>query len=406
MSRRTKGAGTVFQRGKRWVAQIDLGISHDGRRMRQSRIAPTRKDAEKLLRTMLNERDLGLTRTNDTLTLHEIWSEWYEIGSQSVKKSTADQYLWRLEKWVSKRLAATKVRDITPSMLMAELRRLSDSGLAPSSVKGARAVLHSMLNHAVRTGRLTVNPMTAVRAPRSMPSKRKSSVNLTVDQARQLYLVARQHPDVTAATVILLGLKFGLRHGEILGLRISDIDFDTGLFTINQAVTQSYRRAGPDAWVAGTVIGTPKTRASHRTLQLQDTDIAVILRALDHRNHMRTDARDDWVEHDLLLPSAKGTPMNQSNSLKRAKKIFHDAGVPPITIHRLRHSFATLALEHNSNVEEVQQALGHTSIRTTKDIYASSVPKIAARATANLDRLLTPDDRPLRLVPMPHPKTA
>ena len=116
MSRRTKGAGTVFQRGNRWVAQIDLGISHDGRRMRQSRIAPTRKDAEKLLRTMLNERDLGLTRTNDTLTLHEIWSEWYEIGSQSVKKSTADQYLWRLEKWVSKRLAATKVRDITPSM--------------------------------------------------------------------------------------------------------------------------------------------------------------------------------------------------------------------------------------------------------------------------------------------------
>ena len=406
MSRRTKGAGTIFQRGNRWVAQIDLGISHDGRRMRKTRVAPTRKEAEKLLRQMLNDRDLGLTRAKDTLTLSEIWMEWYEIGSQSVKKSTADQYLWRLEKWVSKRLAATKVRDITPTMLMTELQRLQDAGLSASSVQGARRVMSAMLNHAVRTGRLIVNPMTAVRAPKSTPSKRESSVNLTVDEAQRLYKVALEHLDVTASTVILLGIKFGLRHGEILGLRIGDIDLDKGELTVTQAVTQSYRRAGPDAWVSGTVIDTPKTRASCRTLQLQAADIAIIRRAIDNRNQLRTEASDDWVELDLLLSSEKGTPMNQSNSLKRAKKIFRDAGVPPITIHRLRHTFATLNLENNANVEEVQQALGHTSIRTTKDIYASSVPKIAARATSNMDRLLAPDERPLRLVPMPQPKTA
>jgi integrase len=211
---------------------------------------------------------------------------------------------------------------------------------------------------------------------------------------------------VTAATVILLGLRFGLRHGEILGLRLSDIDLTTGVLTVNQAVNQSYRRAGEGAWVSATVIGTPKTRASNRTIQIGVQDIEIIDAAIAHRDQLRAQAGTEWVEHDLLLPSAAGTPVNQSNSLKRAKKIFAEAGVPPITIHRLRHSFATLALEHNSNVEEVQQALGHTSIRTTKDIYASSVPKIAARATATMDRILSPDDRPLRLVPMPQPKTA
>jgi integrase len=406
MSRRTKGAGTVFRKGNKWVAQIDLGISHDGRRLRRSRHTTSRKDAEKLLRAMLNERDLGITRTNDNLTLKEIWGEWYEIGSQTVKPATADQYLWRLEHWVSKRIAATHVRDITPTMLMTELRRLHDSGLSSVTVSGVRRVLSAMLNHAVRTGRIPVNPMTAVRAPKTTPSKRASSVNLTVDQARQLYACALHHPDVTAATVILLGLKFGLRHGEILGLRLSDIDLDVGLLTVNQTVTQSYRRAGPDAWVAGTVIGTPKTRASHRTLTLHESDITIIRRAIEHRTALQHAAGSEWSEHDLLLPSAVGTPMNQSNSLKRAKKIFADAAVPPITIHRLRHSFAVLNFESNSTAEEIQQALGHTSIRTTKDIYASSVPKIAARATATIDRLLAPDDRPLRLLPASTPRSA
>jgi integrase len=406
MSRRTKGAGTVFRKGNKWVAQIDLGVSPDGKRMRRTRIASTRREAEKLLRTLLNDRDLGLAKTNENPTLKEIWAEWYEIGSHSVKPSTRDQYIWRLEKWVSKRLAATKVRDITPQMLMAEIRRLSDAGYSSSTVQGVRRVLSKMLNHAVVTGRILVNPMTAVRAPRSTPSKKPSSVNLSVEQAKRLQAVALKHADVTASTVILLGLRFGLRHGEILGLRLSDIDLKTGFLTVNQAVNQSYRRAGEGAWVSATVIGTPKTRASHRWLQIGQHDIDIIERAIEHRDVLREQAGIEWVEHDLLLPSAVGTPINQSNSLKRAKKIFADAGVPPITIHRLRHSFATLALEHNSNVEEVQQALGHTSIRTTKDIYASSVPKIAARATATIDRLLAPDDRPLRLLPASTPRSA
>ena len=127
MSRRTKGAGTVFRKGNKWVAQIDLGMSPDGKRMRRTRIASTRRDAEKLLRALLNDRDLGLAKTNENPTLKEIWAEWYEIGSQTVKPATADQYLWRLEHWVSKRLVANHVRDVTPTMLMTELRRLHDS---------------------------------------------------------------------------------------------------------------------------------------------------------------------------------------------------------------------------------------------------------------------------------------
>lgn len=163
---------------------------------------------------MLNERDLRPGTRVDTPTLKELWTEWYEIGSQSVKPGTRDQYIWRLDHRVSARLAATKVKDITPLMLMDEIRRLSDSGLSPSTVQGVR--------------RIIVNPMTAVRAPRSAPSTRATAVNLTADQARQLYICALHHRDVTASTVILLGLKFGLRHGEILGLRLSDIDLDTG----------------------------------------------------------------------------------------------------------------------------------------------------------------------------------
>lgn len=140
MSRRSKGTGTVFRCGNRWVAQIDLGISHDGRRLRRTRLAPTRRDAEQLLRTMLNERDLGLTSRVTAPTLKELWVEWYAIGSQSVKPGTRDQYIWRLEHWVSARLAATKVKEITPLMLMDEIRWLSDSGLSPSTVQGVRRV--------------------------------------------------------------------------------------------------------------------------------------------------------------------------------------------------------------------------------------------------------------------------
>ena len=116
-----------------------------------------------------------------------------------------------------------------------------------------------------------------------------------------------------------------------------------------------------------------------------------VLRLQNTRNAQRQMAGDDWEETGLLFCSKNGKPMWPSNLTKRYQRLLGDAAVPQLSIHALRHTFATICFLNEIPAEQVQTAAGHSSIRTTKDQYANYLPQLATKAITALSEVLDPD---------------
>jgi integrase len=183
----------------------------------------------------------------------------------------------------------------------------------------------------------------------------------------------------------------GMRRGEILGLRLKDIDWAEGHLSIRQALNQDYLPTGDGGWMTELGTSTPKTRHSRRDLSMPPSVRTAVLRLQNTRNAQRQMAGDDWEETGLLFCSKNGKPMWPSNLTKRYQRLLKDAGVPKLSIHALRHTFATVCFLNEIPAEQVQTAAGHSSIRTTKDMYANYIPQLATKAISALSEVLDPD---------------
>jgi integrase len=268
---------------------------------------------------------------------------------------------------------------------------LLDAGLSASTVRVARRVLSSALSHAVTSRQIPHNPVKDIRAPRYPEGQRPMLEPFTEEQARHLLAVCKDHPDAAVAAFVTIGLMLGMRRGEILGLRLKDIDWAEGHLSIRQALNQDYLPTGDGGWMTELGTSTPKTRHSRRDLSMPPSVRTAVLRLQNTRNAQRQMAGDNWEETGLLFCSKNGKPMWPSNLTKRYQRLLKDAGVPKLSIHALRHTFATVCFLNEIPAEQVQTAAGHSSIRTTKDMYANYIPQLATKAISALSEVLDPD---------------
>ena len=118
---------------------------------------------------------------------------------------------------------------------------------------------------------------------------------------------------------------------------------------------------------------------------------SVLLRLQATRGAQRQVAGDDWEETGFLFCSKNGKPMWPSNLRKRYQRLLDEARLPQLSIHALRHTFSTICFLNEVPAEQVQTAVGHSSIRTTKDQYANYPPQLATKAITALGEVLDPD---------------
>lgn len=151
--------------------------------------------------------------------------------------------------------------------------------------------------------------------------------------------------------LFLLELGTGMRRGEILALKWSDLDFTTGELRIERQVY---------IIKAEVIISAPKTKASIRTVILPPSLLKTLV------------AYKETVDSEWMFPSPtnNGRPRNPSSVRKRLQLILERAGCKKVRFHDLRHTFATMALEHGMDVKTLSATIGHVSSATTLDIYS------------------------------------
>ena len=223
--------------------------------------------------------------------------------------------------------------------------------LSTSSIRGIHRALSVAVDHAMSNGWLQSDPLKAVKWPRKGQSKR---VYLTVAQVGRLADAAGVH-----GIDILLLAYTGMRIGEALALRVADVDLRRRRITV--ARTKTVGREGNAETVGPTKNG--QVRRVPIPPMLEDG-----LREL-------TAGRDGG---EPLLVSPRGNMWGESNWRNRVwRPAVRAAGldrVEGLTVHSLRHTYASMAIAGGADVKTLQKAMGHSSASITLDVYADLWP--------------------------------
>jgi integrase len=261
---------------------------------------------------------------------------------------------------------------LTPADVDSLISDKLDEGLSVSTVRRIRAVLGQALTQAERWGMVARNVVEKTDGPRET---RREGRSLEPGQVRQLLDTLESHR-LGALYVTMLGL--GLRRGEALGLKWSDVDFTRRTVVIKRALK---RESGH------LVLGDVKTAKSRRALNLPEP-VVDALKA--HRARQRSDrlaAGSSWIDSGLIFTTQVGTPLDPRNIYRDFQGVCERAGIGRWHPHELRHSAASIMLAEGVPIEVVSDVLGHASIRITADTYGHILEpqrKAAAEAMAGV----------------------
>jgi integrase len=173
-----------------------------------------------------------------------------------------------------------------------------------------------------------------------------------------------------------------MRRGEALGLRWSDVDFDSARVQVYQQLVRQGDRVG---------FGSPKTKAGRRNIALTgDTATIAALRAqeaVQKPNKLKCGPAYQ-TDLDLVFCRPEGSPLDADIISQQFERAVSRARLKRITFHGLRHTHATLALQAGIHPKVVQQRLGHSSVMVTLDRYSHAIPAMEEEAAGRIAALV------------------
>ena len=389
--RSARGEGTIYYDAKAKRFRVAIPVKVQGKTKRIERVAKTKAEALTLKRQLLNDRDHNLLAIGIRQKFRDYAMHYLEFEAPSrCKQTTIDFYYGILDNHIFPVFGDRSFRDISSKEIQEFLNDLHNhQDFASKSVETIRSVMCSIYSSAERRGDIEKNPMRRTEPPRFDPFEKKKRHPIWTDKERKEVITKTSGTEFE--TYLYLVLSTGIRLGETLGLMWSDFDFDSGTMIIQRTLraTTSFRADG--ATKSELVFNTPKTPDSFRFLQLQPA----VLQSL-HLHHMKQQLMKDeagksWKENDLVFCKPDGSPINPSTYRGQYQRFLKQIGVRYIAPHDIRHTFAMTLMENNATIEQVQQAMGHSDTKTTKNVYARDVPVLGHQAVALMTSILFPE---------------
>ena len=254
------------------------------------------------------------------------------------------------------------------------------AGMGARLVHRNISVLKQALAQAVKGRLIHSNPTDEIEKPSI--TKKRALIVWNADQTAAF--LDASVSDLLSPVWHLLTLE-GMRRGEALGLRWSDLHWHTDRVTahIQQTVIPDVSNKGK-----AIVQQRTKTQAGARTVELTPSTAKALEAHRDRQRFARQSAGQAWEETGLIVTTSRGTPVNPSSIKRNQKGIMQRAGVPEITTHDLRHTAATQMILAGVPVVIVSQKLGHAAVSITLDLYAHVLPSDQSQANAAMEALL------------------
>ncbi len=304
----------------------------------------------------------------------EYLSQWLRHCRGRLRPKTHEGYEGLIRLYALPALGGVPLPRLHPLHLQECYAALLDRGLGAGTVRNLHLVLAQALAQAVRWGLLERSPASGAQAPRA---RRPEPVVVDPALATRI-LAAVSGTSMELPAVLALGT--GMRRGEILALRWSDLD--PGYTTIQ--VRRSLQVSGE-----GLHFVEPKTRRSRRSVALP-AFLGPHLEKQRRDQEARRAVASSWSDNDLVLDRGDGTPRHPDTLSSGWYSFLKRSGLPHVRFHDLRHGHATLLLLSRVHPKVVSERLGHASVGITLDTYSHVLPSMQSEAAAAIDAIFSP----------------
>lgn len=284
----------------------------------------------------------------------------------TISENSRSSFQGNLDRWIYPALGELRMPDITAANISALLLDMQAQGKAHATCIKVYTVLNSLFKMAYLSDTIPKNPMDKVERPK----QRKDEVRTqepeayTVEEVQRILFCLDQEP-LKWQTMIRLLVDTGIRRGECCGLQWKDVDFKGNTITIAGNLCYTPQK--------GIYLDTPKNGKA-RTIDV-DPDVIALLQQL------RLQQADHAISAFVFTQDNSAEPMHPQSPTRYLKKFAERYGIDDLHPHKLRHSFASIAITNGADIASVSEKLGHSDKAVTLRMYTHADAESMKRAS-------------------------
>jgi integrase len=353
--RRVNGEGSVTRRADgRWMGRFYAWTS-SGTVKRMTVYGKTREQVTAIMHDAQLRNRQGVPAPDRTWKLADWLDHWLaHVVAANRRPATYALYEITVRLYLKPALGAITLTRLSAARVQAFLNGQLAAGQSIRNVQVMKTVLSSALTRAMREELVMRNVARLAELP---GWERQPITPWSSAEARRFLSAADGDPLYPAFVLLLL---YGLRRGEVLGLRWQDIDFGDGEIRIRQQLQR----------VSGELrLGPIKTNAGRRDLPLLPQAVSVLNLRQAAQEADRGDLGEAWQDSGLVHTTKTGKPIEPRNLVRSFRRICASAEIRAIKVHHLRHTTATLLKNLGVPARDAQLILGHSRLAVTLEIY-------------------------------------
>lgn len=384
---KSNGEGTIYtttKNGKPYYrGQVTSGRDDEGSLIRKSFSSFSKAEVVKKMQDYQYKLNIGQISTNEKITLESWFHTWlFEFRINDLKPSSFERYEGIYRNYIKgTSIGKMKLIDLRAANLQKYFNDLKKD-ISLSTIHTIKKFLNTCLNEAVRQNYIPINYCKSIKLPKY--EEELDDYDTFTLEEQKTFLGAINGLKFELPIVLTLGT--GLRLGELLALRWTDIDFINSTVTVDTAIKRVTYIDKEGKRENKIIEQSPKTTSSKRTIPIPANIMAMLKKHLKQQNVFKKD-NELYIDEDFVFCEKTGEPYDPKKIPRNFKSLLKKAGLRDMKFHSTRHSYATRLFEAGVPIKTVQSLLGHKDIATTMNIYTHVMPEQKSAAAESINNI-------------------
>ena len=381
MERRTKGTGSITPvEGYKDKWRIRWQVSLKPRKWGSATIRGSKRKAEELLRQKQQQFEKGYVPKSKE-TVGEYLQEWLDgYGNNKLEPKTLQVYRQYIANYITpENISDIELQKLDPSHLQRIYAQMQGRGLSPITIHHLHRILHRACVVAIGQDKLPAHKNPCAKERVFLPKINKKKVKpWPEDTLRKFFDIAK---DNKFRDVYHLAVLTGLRRGEICALQWSSVDIDRKGISVVASLEK----------LTGTQprLKIPKSGTSDRVISISEEVVELLRKVQSQQITTKAVLGNEWNSDGWVFCTPKGGPIVPDRLTQDFGAIVKGHGLPDMTLHGLRHQFASLLLKKGVDLKVTQELMGHANVSITADTYSHLLPGAQQEAVSRLNGIVS-----------------